>query len=215
MSAVGAAFPVAERLRHARRAKRVLPLPVFDFADGGAEDSRTLRRNEPAFKDVTLLPRPLNGAAARDLSRHALRQAPVDAARHRPDRARRSVLAGRGTGLGAGGASGRHLLLRQPWFGLHAGGNRRRDARPALDAGLRLYRSRLHARNERPRRGGRFDALVLTIDNQLLATASATVATASPSRRASACRHAARGDQGALAPCACAPACPSSPSATM
>ena len=49
-------------------ARRVLPLPVFDFADGGAEDERTLRRNEQAFDDVTLLPRPLNGAATRDLS---------------------------------------------------------------------------------------------------------------------------------------------------
>ena len=49
-------------------ARRVLPRPVFDFADGGAEDERTLRRNEQAFEDVALLPRPLNGAAARDLS---------------------------------------------------------------------------------------------------------------------------------------------------
>ena len=49
-------------------ASRVLPRPVFDFADGGAEDERTLRRNEQAFEDVDLLPRPLNGAASRDLS---------------------------------------------------------------------------------------------------------------------------------------------------
>lgn len=51
-----------------RAAKRVLPLPVFDFGDGGAEDERTLRRNEAAFEDVALLPRPLDGAATRDLS---------------------------------------------------------------------------------------------------------------------------------------------------
>ena len=49
-------------------ARRVLPKPVFDFADGGAEDERTLRRNEQAFEDVALLPRPLNGAAVRDQS---------------------------------------------------------------------------------------------------------------------------------------------------
>ena len=49
-------------------AKRVLPLPVFDFGDGGAEDEHTLRRNEQAFDNVALLPRPLNGAASRDLS---------------------------------------------------------------------------------------------------------------------------------------------------
>jgi isopentenyl diphosphate isomerase/L-lactate dehydrogenase-like FMN-dependent dehydrogenase len=49
-------------------ARRALPRPVFDFADGGAEDEATLRRNEAAFADVDLLPRPLNGAAERDLS---------------------------------------------------------------------------------------------------------------------------------------------------
>lgn len=49
-------------------ARRALPRPVFDFGDGGAEDEQTLRRNEAAFEDVALLPRPLNGAATRDLS---------------------------------------------------------------------------------------------------------------------------------------------------
>jgi isopentenyl diphosphate isomerase/L-lactate dehydrogenase-like FMN-dependent dehydrogenase len=49
-------------------AERALPRPVFDFADGGAETERTLRRNESAFDDIALLPRPLNGAAVRDLS---------------------------------------------------------------------------------------------------------------------------------------------------
>jgi len=41
---------------------------VFDFADGGAEDEQTLRRNESGFDDVQLLPQPLRGAAQRDLS---------------------------------------------------------------------------------------------------------------------------------------------------
>jgi L-lactate dehydrogenase (cytochrome)/(S)-mandelate dehydrogenase len=58
-------FSVAEFRAEARR---ILPLPVFDFADGGAEDEKTLRRNEQAFDDVALLPRPLNGAGTRDLS---------------------------------------------------------------------------------------------------------------------------------------------------
>src|SRR5260370_17007375 len=49
-------------------ARRVLPRPVFDFADGGAEDERTLRRNEAAFASVDLVPRPLDGAAKRDLA---------------------------------------------------------------------------------------------------------------------------------------------------
>ena len=47
---------------------RHLPRPVFDFVDGGAESEGTLRRNETAFHNVSLLPRPLNGAAGRDLS---------------------------------------------------------------------------------------------------------------------------------------------------
>ena len=49
-------------------ARAALPRPVFDFADGGAEDERTLRRNESAFDAVELLPRPLDGAGERDLS---------------------------------------------------------------------------------------------------------------------------------------------------
>ena len=50
------------------RAQRVLPRSVFDFADGGADDERTLARNEAAFAELDLLPRPLNGAATRDLT---------------------------------------------------------------------------------------------------------------------------------------------------
>ena len=49
-------------------ARRALPRAVFDFVDGGAGDERTLRRNEAAFEAASLLPRPLNGAAGRDLS---------------------------------------------------------------------------------------------------------------------------------------------------
>jgi isopentenyl diphosphate isomerase/L-lactate dehydrogenase-like FMN-dependent dehydrogenase len=49
-------------------ARRALPRAVFDFADGGAEDETTLRRNERAFADWAMVPRPLNGAAERDLS---------------------------------------------------------------------------------------------------------------------------------------------------
>ena len=49
-------------------ARRALPRPIFDFADGGAEDEHTLRRNEAAFGDIELLPHPLSGSAGRDLS---------------------------------------------------------------------------------------------------------------------------------------------------
>lgn len=47
-------------------ARRALPRPVFDFADGAAETEGTMRRNEAAFADHALLPRPLQGAAVRD-----------------------------------------------------------------------------------------------------------------------------------------------------
>jgi isopentenyl diphosphate isomerase/L-lactate dehydrogenase-like FMN-dependent dehydrogenase len=49
-------------------ARAALPQAVFDFGDGGAEDERTLQRNEAAFGDVELLPHPLTGSATRDLS---------------------------------------------------------------------------------------------------------------------------------------------------
>ncbi len=49
-------------------ASRALPKPVFDFADGGAEDEITLQRNEAAFSDLSFLPRPLNGVSGVDLS---------------------------------------------------------------------------------------------------------------------------------------------------
>ena len=49
-------------------ARAALPRPVFDFADGGAEDEVTLRRNEAVFADIELLPRPLDGTNGRDLS---------------------------------------------------------------------------------------------------------------------------------------------------
>ena len=60
-----AAFSIASLRAQARRA---LPRPLFDFIDGGAEDEGTLRANEAAFDDWALLPRPLQGAAARELS---------------------------------------------------------------------------------------------------------------------------------------------------
>jgi L-lactate dehydrogenase (cytochrome) len=49
-------------------AQAALPRPVFDFADGGADDECTLRRNEAAFDDVEFLPHPLTGSPTRDLS---------------------------------------------------------------------------------------------------------------------------------------------------
>ena len=49
-------------------AQRKLPRVVFDFVDGGADDEFALRRNEAAFAETLLLPRPLNGTNTRDQS---------------------------------------------------------------------------------------------------------------------------------------------------
>lgn len=51
-----------------RGARAALPRAIFDFADGGAEKEWTLRRNEAAFDDVALMPRPMRGAGERDQS---------------------------------------------------------------------------------------------------------------------------------------------------
>ena len=59
-------YPGIRLLREAARAR--LPQSIFDFADGGAEDEVTLRRNEDAFRRWAFLPRPLEGAATRDQS---------------------------------------------------------------------------------------------------------------------------------------------------
>ncbi len=49
-------------------ARSALPRAIFDFADGGAEDERTVTANEAGFAELRLLPRPLRGPASRDLS---------------------------------------------------------------------------------------------------------------------------------------------------
>lgn len=51
-----------------RAARRRLPQMVFDFADGGAEDERTLRDNEEALAAQRFVPRLLREAADPDLS---------------------------------------------------------------------------------------------------------------------------------------------------
>lgn len=49
-------------------ARRRLPRMVFDFADGGAEEERTLRANEQAFADLVIVPKPLSGRQGSDQS---------------------------------------------------------------------------------------------------------------------------------------------------
>lgn len=40
-----------------RRARTALPLPVFDYLEGGADDEYTLARNTAAYRDYELIPR--------------------------------------------------------------------------------------------------------------------------------------------------------------
>ena len=54
-------MPKASRLHtvaDARRlARRVLPIPLFDYIDGGAEDEVTMKENERAFQEIAFRPR--------------------------------------------------------------------------------------------------------------------------------------------------------------
>jgi len=160
-----ALFSVAEVRAAARRA---LPRPVFDFADGGAEDERTLRRNERAYDDVTLLPRPLNGAKKRDLS--------VELFGHRLS----MPLAIAPTGLAGlfwpGGecASARAAAAAGiPYCASHGSVCTLEDiaATGAAPHWMQVFvytdRGFTHSMVERTKTAG-YDALVLTIDNQLL-----------------------------------------------
>jgi L-lactate dehydrogenase (cytochrome)/(S)-mandelate dehydrogenase len=159
-----AAYSVGAMRRLARRA---LPRPVFDFADGAAEDERTLRRNEAAFGDVDLVPRPLNGTTARDLSVELLGR-----------RLSLPVMIGP-TGLSGlfwpGGevAAARAAAKAGTAFCLsHASVCRLEDLPRTGDAPrwmqVFVYRERdFTAEFVSRAEGAGFDALVLTVDNQL------------------------------------------------
>jgi L-lactate dehydrogenase (cytochrome)/(S)-mandelate dehydrogenase len=148
-------------------AQRVLPRVVGDFVEGGAEDERTLRANEAAFAGRALLPRPLQGAASRDLSIEIWGR-----------RLALPVLIGP-TGL-AGMlwpdgevAAARAAAAAGTVYCLSHGSTCRIEDLPALGAPrwmqVFIYRDRaLTARfTERAQAAG-YDALVLTIDNQVL-----------------------------------------------
>ena len=49
-------------------AREQLPRPIYDYAAGGAGDECALQQNELHFKNLSILPRPLDGAGNRDLS---------------------------------------------------------------------------------------------------------------------------------------------------
>jgi L-lactate dehydrogenase (cytochrome) len=59
-------FASIEDLRQS--ARRRLPLAIFDFIDGGAQDEVTLRHNVEDFRRLSLLPRVLTDVASRDQS---------------------------------------------------------------------------------------------------------------------------------------------------
>jgi L-lactate dehydrogenase (cytochrome)/(S)-mandelate dehydrogenase len=149
-------------------ARAALPRPVFDFADGAAEDEHTLRRNETAFQDITLLPRPLRGAGKRNLS--------ISLFKHRlsmplfvgptglsglfwPDGERCAARAAGAAGVGICLSHGSVCTLEQ----FAATGVNPRWMQ------VFIYKDRGFTREltERAAAAG-YDALVLTIDNQLL-----------------------------------------------
>lgn len=55
-------------------ARRRLPAAVFDTIDGGADDELTLRRNEAAFQELLLRPRPLVDVTTRSTATEVLGQ---------------------------------------------------------------------------------------------------------------------------------------------
>lgn len=149
-------------------ARRALPRPVFDFADGGAEDEHSLWRNEAAFAGHELLPRPLNGAAERDLSIELFGR-----------RLSLPVIIGP-TGLSglfwpAGElAAARAAAAAGTAFCLSHGATCTMEAHAATGLGPRwmqvfLWRDRGFTRDFVARAAScGYDALVLTVDNQLL-----------------------------------------------
>lgn len=149
-------------------ARSALPRPVFDFADGGAETERTLRDNEEAFGRFVLLPRPLDGSPERDLSIELFGR-----------RLSMPVVIGP-TGL-AGlfwpdgeRAAGRAAAEAGTAYCLSHASVCRIEELPAIGTAPRwmqvfLYRDRGFTAEfaERAAAAG-YDALVLTVDNQLL-----------------------------------------------
>ena len=163
--------------------ERTLPRPIFDFADGGAEDEWTLRRNETAFDEIQLLPQPLRGSPTRDLSIELFGKTLSMPVMVGPTGLSGTALAGRRALQCARRDRRRHGVLPQPWLGLHDRGAGRDRRRAALDAGFRLPRPRADARIHRA--GDRQPATTRWCSPPTTsspATASATSATASPSR---------------------------------
>ena len=166
MSNAAQRYPSIRSMREA--ARRRLPQAVFDFADGGAEDEVTLRRNESAFQRYALLPRPLQGAHLRDQSVTLFGQTLPSPVLIGP-----TGLAGlfwpRGEIAAAQAAAAASTV-----YCLSHGSVCSIEELAAVHRGVRwmqvfIYRDRGFTREltQRARDAG-FQALVLTIDNQLL-----------------------------------------------
>jgi L-lactate dehydrogenase (cytochrome)/(S)-mandelate dehydrogenase len=151
-----------------RRAQARLPRPVFDFADGGAEDEDTLRANERAFERWQLLPQPLRGAATRDLSVELFGQRLAVPFLIGP-----TGLAGLFWPRGEV-ASARAAHRMGTVYCLSHGSVCSMETLAQSHAGLRwmqvfIYKDRGFTRELAERaRESRFSALILTVDNQLL-----------------------------------------------
>jgi len=150
-------------------ARRALPRAVFDFSDGGAEDERTLRRNQAAFADFDFVPEPLRGAAQRDLTIPLLGRTlsmPVMvgptglAGLFWPDGERCAMRAAAAAGTAYCLSHGSVCTLEQL---AEAAGPANRWMQ------VFIYRDRGFTRELAERAAAsRYDALVLTIDNQLM-----------------------------------------------
>ena len=149
-------------------ARRRLPRVVFDFVDGAAEDEIVLRRNEQAFDELSLLPRPLNGAGTRDQSAELFGRklaspfliGPTGLAgmlwpRGEIAAARAAVAAGTVYTLSHGATVSIEDLARE------VGGGLWMQVFPYRDRGI------TGAFIQRARAAG-YEALILTIDNQVL-----------------------------------------------
>ena len=150
------------------KARRLLPGPIFDFVDGGAEDEWTLRRNETAFQEICLLPRPLNGSRDRDLS--------INLVGHRlsmPVMIGPTGLAGLMWPQGEAAAA-RAAALEGTAYCLSHGSVCRLEDIPRIGTAPRwmqifIYRDRGFTEELANRAAAAgYDALVLTIDNQML-----------------------------------------------
>ena len=136
-------------------AKKQLPRMLFDMVDGAAGDEITMRNNEAALAAMELVPTLLAGAPKRDQSVELFGVQLAVAGHHRPDRARRPVVAARRTRRSPRGGAVRLDLLHKPRLDRDRRGDRRRDAGAEMDAGVSLQGSRPHGGVRRTRRSGR------------------------------------------------------------